>query len=152
MTDDFVNRGMSLADAQIVVGKLAQNESLFVDMVLTEEIGYKSRNEDDEYILSDAFVMFASHVGFGMLPLLVLAVSVLKQNSALMDLHGNESARVYLVALSTALLLLFVLGALKGARNRLSWVCTGIEGLVLGLVGTFVAYFAARLCWSTYTE
>ena len=152
MTDDFVNRGMPLADAQIVVAKLAQNENLFVDMVLTEEIGYRSRNEDDEYILSDAFVMFVSHVGFGLLPLLVLAASLLQHNAVPIDVNSNDSTRLYFGALATAYVLLFILGAMKGMHNRLSWLCTGIEAVFLGVVGSLVAYFAARLCWSTYME
>ena len=62
---------MLLKDAEIVVNKMAQYETFFVNMLVTEELGIRIPDQDDEYLLKDSFVMFVSYFGFGSIPLLV---------------------------------------------------------------------------------
>lgn len=66
----FNQRGMGLADAEIVVKKMAEYEDFFIDLMVTEELGLSLPDEDEASLLKDAFAMFISFLLFGTFPLL----------------------------------------------------------------------------------
>ena len=68
MVQKFEARGMSRVDAEIVVNKMAQYEDLFVTIMINEELGFGLPDDDDGFLLKDAFVMCLSYLAFGSIP------------------------------------------------------------------------------------
>ena len=60
---------MSRGDAEVVVNKMAQYEDMFVTVMVNEELGFGLPDDDDGFLLKDAFVMCLSYLAFGSLPL-----------------------------------------------------------------------------------
>ena len=71
MVKRFVSRGMGKADAELCVGKMAQYEGFFVNLMVTEELGLQLPEDDDAVLLTDAFIMSMAFACFGSLPLIV---------------------------------------------------------------------------------
>jgi len=104
----FEFRGMKRQDAELVVGKMAQYESFFVNLIVTEELGLQPPEDDDITLVADAFVMFASYACFGSIPLIVYAVGpVLPDSFCSRDLYSTSA-----VVTSLAL---FTLGSAKSS-------------------------------------
>ena len=67
----FIARGMGKVDAELCVAKMAQYETFFVNLMVTEELGLRLPDDDDGKLLTDAFLMTVSFGLFGSLPLVV---------------------------------------------------------------------------------
>jgi VIT1/CCC1 family predicted Fe2+/Mn2+ transporter len=71
MIDIYVERGMSLEDATLVVQTMSKYKDFFVDVMMTEELGLQVPEEDHKTeSMKEGVVMFCSFASFGALPIL----------------------------------------------------------------------------------
>lgn len=71
MIDIYVERGMSLEDATVVIQTMAKYKDFFVDIMMTEELGLQVPEEDHKTeSMKEGVVMFCSFASFGALPIL----------------------------------------------------------------------------------
>ena len=133
MVNRFESRGMARRDAEAVVGKMAQYESFFVGLMVSEDLGMQLPDGNDAALLTDAFVMFASYAGFGALPVLVFCLGG--------PLGVASDHALFLAAAGASLLLLCVLGIVKSTFSSSSWISSAVESVVLGAVCCGVSYF-----------
>lgn len=131
MINIFEDRGMSRADAELVVRKMSEYDSFFINMMITEELGLQLPDEDDAALIKDSIVMFTSFAVCGCLPLVVYLASPWRLlNSE--DLLG--------VALLVAGLVLFALGAAKSSFSSTFWLVGGIEVIAIGAACAGASY------------
>ena len=65
-------RGMSAADANLVVDKIAAYEDVFIHLLLVEELGLSlPDDEDSQSNLLDGLILFLSYIVLGLVPLAV---------------------------------------------------------------------------------
>jgi VIT1/CCC1 family predicted Fe2+/Mn2+ transporter len=133
---------MTHADATAVVNKLSQYENVFVDTMLTEELGHKNHSEDSEHVLSDAFILFFSSLFFGLLPVFVCLVGAYAMNAA-----TGWTFSVEVIAPCIGLLLLLILGAMKGSVTHLPWGWSSGECVFVGLIAYSVTLFVTSSVW-----
>ena len=71
MIDIYVERGMSLEDATVVIQTMAKYKDFFVDIMMTEELGLQVPEEDHSTeSMKEGVVMFCAFASFGALPIL----------------------------------------------------------------------------------
>lgn len=124
---------MSHQDAQMVVGKFAIYEDIFVNFLLVEELGMNLPDEDDGASLSDAFVMLLSYAIFGVIPVLVYLLGVYIQNSD----------HLFMIASAASGVILMILGSVKSSFSSSYWLYTAVETVFTTAVCAGVAYFLA---------
>ncbi len=99
----FVQRGMSIPDAELVVKKMAEYEDFFVDLVVSQELGQLT--EDTELsLIQDGLIMFLSFASFGVLPLIPFCLG---------PYHLLPEENLSIISVGSTLLLLFFLGCVK---------------------------------------
>lgn len=122
---------MGRKDAEIVVSKMAQYESFFVGLMITEELGTPSPEDNDCVLLLDAFVMFISFAVFGCIPLLLYLLGVSQ------SLDGEELFECVAVV---SIGLLCLLGMAKSTYSSSSTIYAVIESLGIGVSCSLVAF------------
>lgn len=128
----FNQRGMGLADAELVVKKMAEYEDFFIDLMVTEELGLTLPDEDEASLLKDAFVMFMSFLLFGSFPLVPFVLGPL----GLMKMDSIVTVAFLFTGIS-----LFSLGAIKSSFSSSShWLSSGLESLCLGSACAGISY------------
>lgn len=140
MVQRFEMRGMGKVDAELVVNKMSQNEDLFVTVMVNDELGFGVPDDDDGYLLKDAFIMSSSYIIIGLVPVAVYI------GAGVGGIDSESSfAMVTLISAST----LFALGAVKSTFNSsVSWIYAGIETVLPGCACAGVAYAIAKLASS----
>lgn len=133
MVNRFEARGMSRRDAEIVVGKMAQYEGFFVNLMVADDLGLQLSDDSDANFLSDSIIMLLSHATFSSIPALILGIG------ASMSVAGSQE--LFFFAAITSLLILFVLGVVKSRISSSSWIAAGGEALGLGVLCSMLAYF-----------
>lgn len=131
MVKRFVSRGMGKADAELCVGKMAQYEGFFVNLMVTEELGLQLPEDDDAVLLTDAFIMSMAFACFGSLPLIVYCFGQ-------WDIADDKNM-FYFAVLITAVLV-FMLGSTKSSFSSVFWVYSGVETLLVAAATSGVAY------------
>eukprot|EP01034_Spumella_vulgaris_P034106 gene34106-42054_t len=133
MIENLESRGMARKDAEVVAQKLSLYEGIFVQQMVTEELGISlPKDGDDAKLITDSFVLFVAYSAFGIIPLLVISL-----------FHSNVTTpfTLFLIAAAVAILLLFVLGVIKSVFSSSHWFYCGFEGLLLGVVSSGVAFY-----------
>ena len=124
----YIDKGMSERDAKTVVGIIAKNKDVWVDIMMVEELGII---ESDESPLKNAIATFSSFSIFGFIPLLAHVLSqfipILQQNT-------------FLFATLLTGITLFALGALKVRITERNWFLSGLEMFIDGGTDAFPAY------------
>ena len=100
----FEERGMKRADSELVVRKMAEYDSFFVNMMITEELGLQIPDDDEALLLKDSFIMFMSFAIFGSLPLIIYCFG-------LWNLVKIED--MFHISIFVSFITLFTLGSLK---------------------------------------
>jgi VIT1/CCC1 family predicted Fe2+/Mn2+ transporter len=126
---------MSPDDAVVVVNKLLQYENVFIDAVVTEELGFQFHGEDSGSILSEAFVMFLGSFLFGCMPVIVFWIELW--------VLTEQTVLLFLVTPATGLVLLCVLGAHKGRLTKLSPCRAAWECVSIGFSGCLISFLVA---------
>lgn len=130
MVELYESKGMSRADAEIVVRTMAKYEDFFVDRMMVDELGLEVPDPDDNPWLG-GLVTFGSFVFFGMFPLLAYACTVGA------DL---EQRTLFLISCILTVAMLFVLGATKSLFTSQKWYKSGCEIMVFGSFTAFVSF------------
>lgn len=134
MVDRFEKRGMGRKDAKTVVDKMAQYESFFVRLMMSEELGSQLTDVDDiGVLLKDSAIMFISFAIFGAIPVMIY----------LLGMSGIDDDEIYKITLCVSLCILFLLGVAKSTFSSLYWIYSGCESLFLGVVCAGTAYGVA---------
>ena len=131
MVKRFVSRGMGEADAKLVVSKMAQYETFFVNLMVTEELGLQLPEDDDASLLTDAFVMAISFALIGCLPLLTYFLGLIST---------FKDDELFVIGSVLSALLLFALGSMKSCFSSVLWVLSGFESLAMAAVCAAAAY------------
>eukprot|EP01038_Epipyxis_sp_PR26KG_P007404 gene7404-10093_t len=132
MIKRFESRGMSHVDAELVVNRMAQYESFFVTLMVSEELGLQLPDDDDAMLLTDAFIMFLSFALCGAIPLFFFTMGPLEL------MNDNQ---LYTIASLSSIIILFVLGVVKSTYSSANWLYSGLESMILGIICCTVSYF-----------
>lgn len=141
MVNRFEARGMGRKDAELVVSKMAQYESFFVSLMITEELGTPLPEENDWALFFDAFIMFFAFGLFGCIP---VSVYLLGENNSFSDIMLLE----YSVLISIALLC--VLGIVKSTYSSSNIYYAIVETLGLGLICSSVSFAVGSILVNTF--
>mmetsp|Transcript_8811 Transcript_8811/g.8882 ORF Transcript_8811/g.8882 Transcript_8811/m.8882 type:complete len:283 (-) Transcript_8811:412-1260(-) len=138
MINIFEEKGMSRPDAELVVRKISEYDNFFVNMMITEELGLQIPDEDDAALLKDSIVMFLSFTIFGCLPFMIYFTG---------PWQLVEPTMMFIVSITMAAVILFLLGVAKSSFSSVFWFYGGIESLIMGVIHTGTAYgFGSLLC------
>lgn len=132
MIEIYTGKGMSAADAELVIRVCAKYEDLFVDMMLVDELGIEPPGEDDS-AYKDGAITFASFCFFGFFPLAAYCIF----GTANEDL---DSRALFMISCILTCVMLFVLGAVKSLMTTRSWWVSGLEVLGVGSMVAVVAF------------
>ncbi len=140
MISAFEAKGMAKKDAEIVVHKIAQYESCFVNLMVSDELGLNvPQEEHDSALLTDAIIMLVSFGSFGLMsliPFAAIAEDVVDPNMGL------------ILFFLWSILIVGIFGASKSAFSNSSAFCMGMESIILSCTCALVAYFMGSLTMS----
>jgi VIT1/CCC1 family predicted Fe2+/Mn2+ transporter len=128
LVEVYKEKGLSEEDARTVVEIISKNKRVWVDVMMTEELGIIESNESP---LKNALATLLSFGLFGFIPLVAY---VLSRFTAGMQTHTFATACV-LTGLT-----LFALGAIKVRVTGRNWMMSGLETLVIGGATAVAAY------------
>ena len=131
MVEIYEGRGMSRDDAELVIGTMAKYDSLFVNMMVVDELGL-SPPDADHAPWKDGAITFASFCFFGIFPL--AAYCAFGASGAL------DAPALLGVSIALTAAMLFVLGAIKSTMTTRSWWASGLEVLAVGAAVASIAY------------
>jgi len=131
MIEIYQNKGLSLEEATEVVGLLLENPKVFLEVMMVEELGLLSAEEENP--LKGAAITFGSFMVFGGLPMLSFLCAGDYNKEGGFDLVYIMSAVLFAIAL-------FALGAIKGKISKKRWYITGLTTLFNGAVTTGISY------------
>lgn len=136
MQEIYVEKGMSVEDAKLVVDTLSKNKKTWVDIMMVEELGLLN---GDDSPLKNGLVTFFSFVVLGFIPLIpyVLSSAITMNNMSHMELFE--------ISLGLTAAAMFALGALKTKVTGKNWLISGVEVLFLGTIAAGVAYLVGVL-------
>lgn len=123
---------MARRDAELVVSKMAQYESFFVGLMVSEDLGLQLPEDSDAVLLTDALVMLFSYAAVGAIPILVYCLG----SSGAASNHF-----LFLASASVALVVLSALGIVKSTFSSSNWIQAAVESVILGAVCSAVSYF-----------
>eukprot|EP01031_Cornospumella_fuschlensis_P029267 gene29267-35334_t len=132
MVNRFEQRGMERKDAESVVAKMAQYESFFVSLMVSEELGLQLPDDDDALLITDAFVMCISYGICGCIPLMVYGI-------AGYFVHESDY-QLYIIAVCVSLCALCVLAIVKSSFSSATAMHSAIEAICAGSVCSALAY------------
>eukprot|EP01006_Ploeotia_vitrea_P054253 TRINITY_DN67867_c0_g1_i1.p1 TRINITY_DN67867_c0_g1~~TRINITY_DN67867_c0_g1_i1.p1 ORF type:complete len:297 (-),score=51.33 TRINITY_DN67867_c0_g1_i1:264-1154(-) len=133
MIEIYTGKGLAREDAQQVVDLLASTPSLFVDIMMVEELGLVGEGDDSMVdTLKNAAVMFGSFMLFGAVPLLAYA-------------PGKGGIGAFMVSIGLTLTTLFLLGCVKGKLTSSGILKSGLLMLLNGGIAAAISYGAAAL-------
>ena len=132
----FQEKGLSRSDSELVVSKIAQCENLFVHFKVTEELGLQLPEDNDAFLLADAFIMFCSYAIFGSLPLVVYFLGLL-------NILTDQD--IFVISFLFTCLLLLALGIAKSFYTSISWFSSGLETIMMGISCASASYAVGTL-------
>jgi VIT1/CCC1 family predicted Fe2+/Mn2+ transporter len=142
MVELYVQKGISPADARLVVETLAKYRDAFIDIMMVEELNLMPVDEESS-ALRGGLVTFGAFMLFGMVPLLPYLVNLVP------GMHFSADA-VLLCSCICTVLTLFGLGGFKGSivgssiwksggsmalNGSMAAACGWFIGFLLGLTG-----------------
>jgi len=126
MIDIYVERGMSVEDATMVIHTMAKYQDFFVDIMMAEELGLQVPDENHKTeSMKEGVVMFCAFATFGSLPILGYIII-----PALFPTLGEEL--LFTAACIITGLVLFGMGCVKSNFSAANWFICGLETLLLG--------------------
>jgi len=134
MVEIYEDKGMSHADAILVINTMAKYKDLFVDVMMTQELELQVPEENHvQESFREGIVMFCSFATFGAMPLLgyVLIPTMFP--------HLGEEILFSSACIITGMVLFFM-GCVKSFFSKQFWLWTGCETLLLGGACATVAF------------
>jgi len=134
MIDIYEEKGMSRADAKIVVTTMAQYKEFFVNIMMAEELELTVPPENYKMeSFKEGVIMFCSFAFFGALPLLGYVIIPTTFPSL------GDSVLFYTACVITGIVL-FIMGCIKSIFSSSPWYMSGTETLLLGGACATLAY------------
>merc|ERR1712137_1009491 len=134
MIEIYEKKGLSPADAKLVIETMAKYKDFFVDVMMQQELELQVPEDNHvEESLKEGFIMFCSFAFFGAMPLLGYTLIPW----LFPDL---EQEALFKSACVVTGLVLFFLGSIKSNFSRSNWFWSGVETLLLGGTCATVAY------------
>lgn len=134
MVDLYVERGVPVDDATLIVSTMAKHKEFFIDVMVKDELGMElppdaTRGIPDHWI--SGLYCFAAFMVCGSVPLLgyVIFLAVTDDPNTLFGISCGLTAAT-----------LFLLGALKSRYTTKSWWQSGLEILTVGAMTAAAAY------------
>lgn len=123
----FRKKGLTLPLADELAKIVSSNKKIWVDFMMTEELGLTS----DEKIspTKNALATFLAFASAGFMPLLFFAVS-----------YFSTITNTFLLSILTTLVSLFIVGAVRVRVTRANWIRSGFEVMLIGGAAAFLAY------------
>eukprot|EP00559_Dactyliosolen_fragilissimus_P002160 CAMPEP_0184855786 /NCGR_PEP_ID=MMETSP0580-20130426/931_1 /TAXON_ID=1118495 /ORGANISM="Dactyliosolen fragilissimus" /LENGTH=287 /DNA_ID=CAMNT_0027350395 /DNA_START=63 /DNA_END=926 /DNA_ORIENTATION=- len=126
MIELYESRGMTTADARVIVETMSKYKDFFVDVMMIEELGLQVPEDDHEVeSMKEGVVMFFSFAGFGSLPLLGYVLIPL-------SFPDLDSDVLFASACVVTGVVLFIMGCVKSIFSAAKWYWCGLETLLLG--------------------
>uniref|UniRef100_A0A7S2BMM4 Uncharacterized protein n=1 Tax=Octactis speculum TaxID=3111310 RepID=A0A7S2BMM4_9STRA len=129
----FEQRGVTRADATIIINTMAKYQDLFVDHVMMCDLGIPPPTDEPSTAAQKGFVTFMSFITFGSVPLMVFGVK-----DFLVSI-GMPFSPLVMSSASSALTM-FTLGAIKGRLTAQNMVISGVFMAAHGLMAAYAAY------------
>ncbi|KAL7485268.1 hypothetical protein ACHAW6_010874 [Cyclotella cf. meneghiniana] len=134
MIDIYIERGMSVEDATMVIHTMAKYKDFFVDIMMAEELGLQVPDENHKTeSMKEGVVMFCAFATFGSLPILGYIII-----PALFPTLGEDL--LFAAACIITGMVLFGMGCVKSNFSAANWFVCGLETLLLGGACATVAY------------
>lgn len=164
MIDLYVAKGVSRDDARSIMSTVAKYKTVFLDLMMMEELkimpSHEGDDDEDSPIMSGMITMLAFIV-FGSIPMLpYLLVSLFPSLFSMMLGYAATSTSMAFIELCTSLaftlITLFVLGAIKGAMVDSSSMSEWNEnseggwwksGMIMTLNGTVTAVISYSISY-----
>lgn len=134
MVEIYEEKGMSKADAQLVVQTMAKYKDFFVDVMMTQELELQVPDKDHvTESMKEGLVMFTAFAFFGALPLLGYVI---------IPLIFPDLSTDYLFSAACVITgcVLFFMGCIKSFVSAQHWFRAGMETLLLGGACATVAF------------
>jgi VIT1/CCC1 family predicted Fe2+/Mn2+ transporter len=135
MIKKFEKKGINNNDAELIVNKLSQYESFFVDFLIGNDLGLQISDDSDAYLITDSFFLGLSYAFFGMLPIIIYSFAYFEIK--LLTFSNND---IFYISMFITLILLFALGSSKSSFSMVSFWVIGIESLLIGLLYGSIAF------------
>lgn len=135
MIRKFEQKGMNNSDADLIVNKLSQYEDFFVNLIVSNDLGLQISDDSDAYLITDSFFLGLSYVFFGILPIIIYSFGYFD-----IKLLTFSNDNIFYISMLITLVLLFALGSVKSSFSMVSFWCTGLESLLIGLLYGSIAY------------
>jgi len=134
MIDIYKSKGMTEADAKIIIETMAKYKDFFVDTMMQQELELQVPEENHlQESMREGLVMFCSFAAFGAMPLLGYVIIPL----LFKDLGSDFLFRAACLVTGCVL---FFLGSLKSLFVASHWFSSGLETLLLGGACATVAF------------
>ncbi|RNF26207.1 uncharacterized protein Tco025E_01515 [Trypanosoma conorhini] len=130
MVQIYEAKGLSHEDATTIVSIISKDPKLFVDFMMTEELGLLLDLDDAHSPKKQGLVMFISFLLFGAIPLL-----------AYLPGKGKGVDVVFAISCILATVALLVLGSLKGYLTGVGICCSAALMVINGIISGLVSYF-----------
>lgn len=122
----YKNKGFSGHELDRVVNKLTSNKSIWLDVLVNEELGLSSSKMENAF--TSGVVMFFAYIFGCLIPL---------SSFFLLPLNLALKAAIF-----SSLAILFLAGAAKTHFTGRNWLKSGLEMVLIGALATTVAYYA----------
>ena len=132
--DIYYKKGFRGKQLESIVGKITSNKKLWLDTMMAEEL--KLFPEDYEKPLKSTFVVGVSAVIGSLVPVIPFFI---------FTVNGSMVA-----ALALAIIILFIVGALKAKITIGDWKKSGIEMAVIGTLAALTGYLIGSLLGVVY--
>ena len=146
MISQFCDKGMSKNDSDFIVRKISNNETLFVDLLISDSIGLQIQtdNEDNYSNLKDSFVIFLSFFVSSIIPLLpyVIFNCFLDEEDIRFAISDDM---VFYSSVSLSCLVLFLLGGCKSVFSSGQWIYFACESLGTGVLCSCISFGVGNL-------
>lgn len=121
----FTKKGFKGKDLERAVEIVTEDEQVWVDMMMKEELGILEEFQEDP--AKHGFITFAAFSTMGLIPLLPYIIP-------------NIGIDRFILSIIIGAATLFTVGALRSTITTVSWIRGGLEMLILGSVTATSAY------------
>jgi len=138
MIEIFEEKGMTKADAKVVVETMAKYKDFFVDVMMLHELELMVPDKNHvQESMKEGVIMFCSFAAFGAMPLLGYVIIPV-------SFPDLDEQVLFKAACAVTGLMLFFLGSLKSKVSASNWFYSGCETLLLGGTCATTAFTIGR--------
>lgn len=130
MVELYQEKGLSAEDARTLVGIISKDNKIFVDFMMSDELGIAVDLDDVYGPMKQGFVMFCAFISFGSVPLLAYLIAWSGQG-----MDGVFASSCFMTAIA-----LLILGSIKGYLTGISIPRSAVLMMINGIVSGLVSF------------